>query len=226
MLNTYIQTLKETLNTPRNVVDAFIHSREQESRWQHPFLFCTIGVLFYLIVNLFFIDFSFETAPPQTDGGSEELHELALWIEVATIRVSTQFLPLSMLTLLIPMLSLPGIFFFREQMEGFYANLILNTYTTGASLLAFLVLIPAWSFLAIPLTDSAMHTTLPAIAIAAVGLWVYKNYFRPAGFIGWTRILSSFITGYILFIFVKGFIAGVIGYMLFAINRIMELSGG
>jgi len=224
MIKQYIQTFKETFSHPRNVVDSFIHA--EKSSYQHPFLFCLIGVLVILVINLFLIDFSFEPVTPETDGDHEHLQELAVWMDIAVVRASTQFLPLSMLLLLIPLLSLPGLFFFREQMESFYSNLILNSYTVGVTMASFLILIPIWSFLEIPFTDPFMNTTLPAIVIGALGLWVYRSYFRITGVMGWIRILSSFISGYILFIFVKGFAAGVVGYMLFAIARIMELYRG
>lgn len=224
MIRQYIQTIKAIFSHPQNVVDSFIHT--EKSGYQHPFLFCLIGVLVILIINLFLVDFSFDPVTPQVDGGHEQIQELAVWMDIAAVRASTQFLPLSMFLLLIPLLSLPGLFFFRDQMDSFYSNLILNSYTVGASLAAFLILIPAWALLEIPLTDSFMNTTLPAIVTGVIGLWIYKNYFQATKFSVWVRIFSSWITGYMLFIFVKGFAAGIIGYMLFAIARIYELSGG
>jgi hypothetical protein len=212
------------MNQPRNVVDSFIHT--EESRYLHPFKFCVIGTLFFLVINLFIVDFTFESEPLQIDGDNEQLIELAVCMNDATVSASTQFLPLSMFLLLIPMLSLPGLFFFRDELEGFYSNLILNSYTVGASMSVFLVLIPLWTLLDLPFTDPFMNTTLPAIIIGAAGLWIYKRYFNSSDITGWIRIFSSFISGYILFILVKGLAAGIVGYMLFAVNRIMEISGG
>lgn len=224
MIKLYIQTFIDTLKSPRNVVDSFIHT--DKSEYQHPFKFCLIGTLFFLAINLIFMDFSIHAEVMQIHGDNEQLVELAVWMNEATVRASTQFLPLSMFLLLIPMLSLPALFFFRDEMESFYSNLVLNSYIVGASMAAFLVLIPMWTLLELPLTDSFMNTTLPAVIIGSVGLWIYKHYFRISDIKGWVRIISSYISGYILFILIKGFISGIIGYMMFAVNRIRELSGG
>lgn len=224
MFRQYIHTFRTILKQPQDAVDSFIYS--DNSSYQHPFLFCLIGMLPCLILNLFMIDFSFDPAAPRIDGDHEHLQELAIWMEAAKVRASTQYLPLSMILLLIPFMSLPGLFFFREKLDSFYSNIILNSYTVGVSMAAFLILIPFWSIVDIPLTDSNVNVTVPSIVIGGIGLWVYRGYFRITDFIGIIRIMSSWITGYVLFFFVKGFVAGVIGYMLFAITRIYEISGG
>jgi hypothetical protein len=223
MLNRYLETFKETINQPRNVTDGFIHSGK--IRYQHPFLFCLIGMALVFVLSTLLVDFSFEPKIAGTDLESDELREMAVTIQMANIRASTQFLPVMMVFLLIPLLSVPGLFFFRDEMDGFYANLILNSYAVGAAMIPLLAMIPVWIFLDLPLTDPFMNTTLPAALVASICIWVYKQYFHISSVSGWIRILSSYISGYVLFVIMNGFISGVIGYLIFAINRIMELSG-
>jgi len=225
MVKNYKHTYKKVLQQPRDVIDGFIHSKESR-KYQHPFLFGIIGMVFVLLMNTIFVDFSIEAELAGVEAENEQLQQIAEWIQVVTVRASTQFLPLAMFILLIPLLSLPGLYFFRHQTDNFYSNLILNSYTVGASILAVLAAIPFWIFLDVPLTDPFMNSTLPGVLVASVGIWVYRQYFRVSDLMGWIRIISSFLTGYILFVLVKGFASGIIGYMFFAVNRIMEISGG
>jgi hypothetical protein len=223
MFKHYLDTLKETVNHPRNVVDGFLHSENRP--FQHPFLFCVIGMALVIVLNTLLVDFSFEPQVPELDDDSEELREMAEWIQVSNVRASTQFLPFMMVFILIPMLSIPGLFFFREKIDGFFANLILNSYAVGASIIPLLAMIPVWILIDLPLTDPFMSTTLPAALVASIGIWVYKQYFQVSELLDWIRILSSFITGYVLFMVLSGFLSGVAGYMIFAVNRILELAG-
>jgi len=225
MIKNYTNTLKKILLQPRDIIDGFIHSKESR-KYQHPFLFGIIGMIFVLLMSTIFVDFSIETDLSGVEAESEQLQQIAEWIQLVTVRASTQFLPLAMFVLLIPLLSLPGLYFFRHQTDNFYSNLILNSYTVGASMIALLAAIPFWMFLDVPLTDPFMNSTLPGVLVASVGIWVYRLYFQVSDVMGWIRIISSFLTGYILFVLVKGFTAGIIGYMFFAINRIIEISGG
>jgi hypothetical protein len=225
MLKNYTNTFKQVLLYPGDVIDSFIHSKA-DNKYLHPFLFGVIGMVFVLLMNTIFVDFSIDTDMAVLEAESEQLQQIAGWIQIVTVRASTQFLPLAMLVLLIPLLSLPGLYFFRHQTEGFYSNLILNSYTVGASMIALLAAIPFWVFLDVPLTDPFMNSTLPGVLVASVGIWVYRLHFRVSDVMGWIRIISSFLTGYILFVLVKGFSAGIIGYMFFAVNRILEISGG
>lgn len=224
MVKNYIDTLKNLLIHPRDVIDGFIHSGKDHS-FQHPFLFSVIGMMIIVLLNTLLIDFSVSINPDTIQPENEQVQQIAEWVQVTTIRMSTQLLPLVMVLLLIPMLSLPGLFFFRDETGGFYANLILNTYTVGASILIQLAAIPVWIFSPLSLTDPFMNTTLPGLLVATVGIWIYKNYFSVSDLAGWIRILSSYISGYVLFIIVKGLAAGIIGYMIFAVNRIREISG-
>ena len=223
MLNTYLTTFKHLFSHPRNVVDGFIDG--EKNKFYHPFFYCLIGITGVLILNSLLVDYSFTPQLTDLDSDDEQIQALAEWMEVANIRASTQFLPLMLGLIFIPMLSLPGLYFFREELHSFYSNLVLNSYVIGSSMIALLPLIPVWIFVDLPLTDPLMNSTLPAILVASVGLWIYKQYFLVSSLMGWVKILSSYISGYVLFIILKGFVAGVAGYMIFAVKRIMELSG-
>ncbi len=222
MIGNYFKTLKLLMVQPESVIDSFIQNKE--TGYLHPFLFTIAGVVILIILNTVLVSYpgvSPITVPIDQPVQAEQVAE---WIQVVTIRLSTQFFPL-MLYLLIPLLSISGLFFFRNESEGFYSQLILNSYAAGASMPVLLAAIPAWIFLDIPMSDPFMNTTLPAILVSVIILWIYKNYFKVPGFIGLIKKASTLITGYLLFMLLKGFIGGVAGYTLFALNRIRELSG-
>lgn len=222
MLDLYLITLRELLANPRNVVDSFL-AKSALGKYMHPFTFCLTGGIFVIIMNTLFVDFSF--APGPVEAENEQIEQMMQWIQVANVRAATQFLPLSMILFFIMTLSLAGLFFFREQLQGFYSNLILNSYSMGAAQLPLLLLIPVWMWFDLPLTHPFMNSTLPAILVAGTILWVYIRYFRSSSFMNWLKLLSSFITGYVLFVIINGFAAGVVGYLIYAVKRIIELAG-
>tara|TARA_R100001143_G_scaffold52492_1_gene47752 strand:- start:31374 stop:32033 length:660 start_codon:yes stop_codon:yes gene_type:complete len=216
MINQYIRTLKCLFQSPEEVIDSFIET--ESSIYTHPFKFLLLGAIPFIILSSIFVDFS--STSVSTDPTTADL--LSFWVEVSTIRLSTQFLTLT-LFLSIPLLSLPALFFLRDELEGFYSHLILNSYSIGASMPALLTLIPFWVFINIPISDPLLHSTLPAIVIGSIVIITYKKYFKVENIIGWIRILSSFICGYLIYILLKGLLGGVIGYMIFAVTRLAEL---
>lgn len=218
MLNQYLKTLKSIYQSPRVVIDSFIET--DKSVYTHPFKFMLFGAIPFVIVGAILVDFSSTSVPAEPDLAKQ----LSLWIEISNIRLSTQFLSLT-LFLSVPLLSLPALFFLRDELEGFYSHLILNSYAIGASMLIILILIPIWTFLDMPISDSFLHSTLPAIFVGSTVILIYKSYFSVQDTMDWIRILSSFICGYLLFMMVKGLFAGVLGYMIFAVKRLTELSG-
>lgn len=233
MLQNYKHTFSELLSFPRNVVDTFLHRDRQghdsDSKFLHPFKFLLVGVLLVFLLNTLLVDFSFEpdtsAAMPGNGEGSEQLEEIANWIQVSNVRASTQFLPVAILFLFVPMLALGGLLFLRNEIEGFYNNLILNSYAAGVAVASLLVMIPVWLFAGLPISDPFVNSTLPAVLVAGVMIWIYKQYLHPSSVMEWIRMISAYATGYILFIILNGFVAGVVGYMIFAIRRIAELSG-
>lgn len=230
-LRLYISTIIELYSSPRNVIDSFLHSGEdQHHRYSHPFAFILISVVLVLIfMNIIPVDYSFETAGFQTEttdeAVNEQIAEITEWIEVSNVWAFTRFLPLSSALFLVPMLALGGLFFLRESLNGFYENLIMNTYMAGAAILLLLLLIPIWILSGLPVSDPMMNSTLPAVALAIPMLYLYRLYLHPDSLPGWVRLFSTYATGYILFAILTGFAAGLTGYMAYAINRILELSG-
>lgn len=224
MLSRYKNTIYELFSLPRNVVDKFVHSSD-ESQYTHPFWFILIGVVVVILLNSLLVNFSIEPELSDAEMENEQVVQIVTSMQQSSVWMSTWLLPVSILLLLVPSLSVAGVFFFRNELEGFYSNLVLNTYAVGAAIPALLLMIPVWMFIDRPLTEPIMNSILPGILIAGVVLWLYKAYFYITDAMGWVRVLSSFITGYILFILLNGFASSVVGYMVFAIARIIEISG-
>ncbi len=225
MLQNYLNTLKTLLSSPREVVDSFLS--EEKSKYTHPFLFTAIGVILLVILNTLLVDFTIVPEPLDIgdDVDAEHLHQMSEWMQISAVLMATQFLPLMLLLLLVPMLSLAGLFFLKEKVTGFYNNLILNSYAVGASMISLIIMIPIWNFSGIPLTDPSVNVTMPAVLYSVIMLWIYQNYLMPDSFMDWIRLLSSYLTGFVLFVFMNNFIAGVVGYVIFVILRIIELAG-
>lgn len=223
MLTRFIDTLINTVKHPRNVIDPFI--QEKESRFMHPFKFCLIGIFFVVILNTLLIDFTIEPTLDMEAGDNEQLQNAAAWMEATNIRLLTQFLPLGLLFILVPALAIGGNFFLKSKMEGFYSHIILNTYAMGVAIISLIVLIPVWKFLNIPLTDTFMHSSLPAFLVAVVVIWVQKTYFMASSFLNWIRILSSFVVGYVIFSLLMNLTGGILGFISFSISQIFEALG-
>ncbi|MEX2345654.1 MAG: hypothetical protein WD604_08585 [Balneolaceae bacterium] len=224
MPDSYLKTLRTLLIQPRAVVDGFINN--SENRFLHPLKFCLVGAAAIILLNTLFIDFTIRPQlDPQITTESEQIQRMTEWIQITSVRAFTQFLPLTMILFFIVPLSLAGLFFLREYIDGFYSGLILNTYAVGVAQLFLLLLIPVWKWVDIPLTDSFMNTTLPAVVTAGGILWIYFKYFQTSSFMKWLRVLSSYTAGYVLFVLLGGFAASVVGYVIYAGNRILELWG-
>lgn len=223
MLTKFIDTLKNTVKHPRNVIDPFI--QEKESRFMHPFKFCLIGIFFVVVLNSLLVDFTIEPTLNVEAGDNEQLQNAAVWMESTNIRLLTQFLPIGLLFILVPAIAIGGNFFLKSKMDGFYSHIILNTYAIGAAIIGLVALIPVWLLLNIPLTDTFMHSSLPAFLVAVVVIWVQKTYFMARSFLDWIRILSSFTIGYVIFSLLINLTGGIIGYISFSISRIFEALG-
>lgn len=223
MLTRFIDTLKNTVKHPRNVIDPFI--QEKESRFMHPFKFCLIGIFFVVILNTLLIDFTIEPTLDMEAGDNEQLQNAAAWMEATNIRLLTQFIPLGLLFILVPALAIGGNFFLKSKMEGFYSHIILNTYAMGVAIIGLVVLVPVWKFLNIPLTDTFMHSSLPGFIVAVVVIWVQKTYFMASSFLDWIRILSSFVVGYVIFSLLMNLTGGILGFISFSISQIFEALG-
>lgn len=224
-MNAFFKTLRELYSRPVNVIDGFLNLERKEFKFLHPLVFCGICTLLVVIFNTLFIDFSFLIQPPETTYENEHTARLAGWMHQAAARAVSQFLPLAVGILLPPLLSITGLFFLREEGLSFYSHLILNVYTAGAVVPLLFLLIPASLFWGGLLADPAVHAVFVSSVIAAGFLRIHKLCFKPDGPMEWLRMVSSYIAGYALFWITNGFLAGIAGYLIFAVKRIAELSG-
>lgn len=223
MLTRFIDTLKDTFKHPRNVVDPFIN--EQETSYMHPFKFCLIGVFFIVALNSLLVDFTIDPTPDPELADNQQMQNVAAWMEATNVRLMTQFLPIGMLFVLVPALAIGGNFFLKESMEGFYSHIILNAYAAGVAIISLLVLIPVWVFINIPLTDTFMHSSMPAFVIASVMIWVQKIYYMASSFMDWIRILSAFVIGYVIFALLVNLAGGIIGFLSYSVFQVIEALG-
>ncbi len=220
---TYLKTFRALLTIPSEVIGSFL--KGEKKSFQHPFLFCLTGAVAVVLLNTLFVNFHFVPDTPNVDPEQAQLQQITEWMQMVSVRAATQFLPVTLFLTLIVSLSIAGLVFLRKKTEGFYDLLIINTYSTGASFVILPVLIPVWAWIGLPLTDPFINSTLPAMLIAAVILWIYRLFFDVSSFADWLKILSSYIAGYIIYVIFSGFLASVVAYMLFVTERISNLSG-
>lgn len=217
----YVRTFREMLIRPEKVVDSFV--LKEKSNYMHPFSFGLIGVI--IVIALYSLVLGYRT-PILAEFVSKEIgqfQQLTYWIQYADLKLSTFLLPLLMFLLLIPSLSVPGLFFFREYIEGFYYNLILSAYAVGTSVVALLVLVPIWFLSPSTLFDSTITTYMPLVLVGIVIIRIYERYFLMEGIKSWIQILSSYTLGCIIFLMLESFSISMIGYFIFAVNRFIEL---
>lgn len=219
----YLHTLTLLFKEPRQVIDSFLHGEYKS--YLHPFKFCLAGVVIVTLINMLSLDFSFEPNMSDLPAGSELLGQMSEWTQIVSVNAATQFLPLSLALLFIVSLSIGAMIFLRGQTNGFFDHIVINTFSVGSAILVLPLMIPVWGLSGIPLTDSTVNSTMPAILIAGVILWIYYLYFRPGGFMQWIRIISAYATGYLIYLLLLGIVSSVTAYFLFAIERISEISG-
>ena len=219
--NIYLVTIRDFLNRPADVLDLSL--RSTGSRYQHPFIFNMVGIVITVLLFSLFLNFS-ELFNASTHTTNDEItRQLQERILTAKARASSQFLPLSMVFLLIPALSIAGLFFFRDELEGFYSNLILNSFAVGTAIPFTVFLMPFWIFSEFSLVDPLIASAIPGLIIGLVILRSYAQYLSVTGIMGTIRILSSYILGYMIFLLLRDFVAGVIGYFIFAVNRLLDI---
>lgn len=221
LISRFYQTVRSMLKEPRQVIDSYLHGESKD--FMHPLLFCFTGASILIVLNTLFLDFSFDPVAEDLEGESEALRQLTYWTKIVSVRASTQFYPLSLILLGIISLSAGAILFLRDKTNGFFDLLVINAYSIGAAILILPTMIPVWAFSGQPLTDPFINSTFPAMVVAGIILWIYSHYFKPSGFLEWLRILSGYITGYVIYVLFSGFAASVLGYMIFAINRLSSL---
>lgn len=209
------------LISPEKVVDSFV--LEEKTNYMHPFSFGLIGVI--IVVSLYSLVLGYRT-PILSEVVSkdiDQIEQLTYWIRYADLKLSTFLLPLLMFILLIPSLSLPGLFFFRDNIDGFYYNLILNAYAVGTSIVALLILVPIWFIAPSALFNQPLTTYFPLVITGIVIIRIYERYFLMEGVRSWVQILSSYTLGAIIFLMLESFSISVIGYFIFAVNRFLDI---
>lgn len=209
------------LTKPENVVDSFV--LEEKTTFQHPFSFGLIGVI--IVVALYSLVLGYRT-PILAEFVSKDIdqyQQLTYWIQYANLKVSTILLPLSMFLLLTPSLAVSGLFFFRDNIDGFYYNLILNSYAVGASVIALLVLVPIWFIMPSTLFSPLITTYLPMILVGIVVLRIYERYLFMEGIRSWIQVVSNYVLGCVIFLMLESFSASIIGYFIFAVNRFLDI---
>lgn len=205
-------------------MDAFLS--HQKSRFTHPFKFVVavslVTTAILLLSETFFLKLP-EASPAA--GENESIVQIQMWVDTVSRTMVTTYLSISATVLLIPALAVSGLIFFRNELDGFYENLILSTHAVAAASLFSLLWLP---ILAIDSELLLNSSGSDSIAIAILGLpilWIYQRYFNQKTPISLIRQLSTAASGFILFILLSGFISGILGYMIFAVRRIFELSG-
>lgn len=222
-IRNYIHTVSTLFKEPRQVIDSFLH--DERGSYVHPFKFCLTGAVLIILLNTLLLDFNFDPVATDVPAESEALMQMSEWTQIISVRAATQFLPLSLFLVFIVSLSAGAMIFLRRATNGFYDHIIINTYSVGAAILLLPLLIPVWGFLGVPLTDPFINSTIPAMVIAGVVLWIHNLYFVPSGFMDWMRVLSGYITGFVIYVLLSGFVSSVIAYSAFVIERISNISG-
>ncbi|MDZ7720943.1 MAG: hypothetical protein U5K72_19140 [Balneolaceae bacterium] len=217
----YVKTFREMLINPENVVDSFV--LEEKTNYMHPFSYGLVGVIIIMILYSLLLGYRTPILADFVSREIDQYQQLTYWIQYADLKLSTFLLPLLMFLLLIPSLAITGLFFFRDNISGFYYNLILSSYAVGTSVIALVVLVPIWFIAPSTLFDSAVTTYLPLILVGIVILRIYERYFLIEDVRSWIQILSSYTLGCIFFLVLESFSISVVGYFIFAVNRFLDI---
>ncbi|MFU8811980.1 MAG: hypothetical protein ACNA78_03375 [Balneolaceae bacterium] len=211
--------MQSLFRSPRQVVDPFVAG--EDSPFMHPAWFCLAPAVVVTILNAFFIDFSPLAEMPVEQGDDPALGDLLYWLQLVNIRVFTQFLPLLVATLLVPMLALGTLIFLRDELDGFYHGLVLFAYGAGAVCTGLLLLLPVWWFSPLPIYETSMYSVLPAALISFIYLMILRRYLQPDSIMSWIRMISAYASGYIFYSLIAGFLAGLLGFFAFWIAEVM-----
>jgi len=223
-MKTLLITIRELYLHPRNVVDGFLSHKK--SPFTHPFkiliavslattaLLLASGTLFWNVPDV-------STAV----GESEAIVQIQMWTETVSRGIITTYLPISAGLLLVPALAVSGLIFLRNELQGFYINLILSTYALAVANLFSLLWIPVLLIDPDLIANSSGRVSMAVAMLGVPILWIYQKYFDQKAPISIIRQLSTAASGFVLYIVLSGFASGVLGYMFFAVRRIAELSG-
>lgn len=206
---------------PVRVIDAFAEGPGRE--YLNPFLYVAISALVLAFLTTFVITYpEMEVTPAdpgQIEAMSEEMQgfrmdEFQEIMEISGLIMNTRFLGF-MNILLIPVLALGSMLFFRESHPGFYRHLILNAYAVGQANAALLILVPVWILFQDQLTEPAIHLYPAAFLIGLVLLMTYNRYLSLDLMTDWLRAFSALIIGYFFYSLIAGFVVAVVAFVTY-----------
>jgi hypothetical protein len=219
-------TVIELYHRPANVIDFFIDGGR--GKFLNPFLFTAIAALFLAFILSFVItypDMEVTAADPeQVEQLSEEMEgfrmqEFQNVMEITGVIINTQFLGF-LNFLLIPLLALGSLLFFRESHPGYFRHLILNAYAVGLSNVALLLMVPIWIIFQAQIMNPLIHLYPTAFLIGLVLLMTYNRYLLLNEMMDWIRAFSALIIGYFLYSLIAGFIVAIISFIVYMVQAI------
>jgi len=206
---------------PSVVIDSFVDG--VKGKYLNPFLLVAISALFLAFIISFVITYpEMEVTaadPEQVEQMSEEmegfrLEEFQQVMEVTGVIINTQFLGF-LNFLLIPLLALGSMLFFRESHPGYYRHLILNAYTVGLANIAMLLMVPVWMAFQTQIMTPAIHLYPAAFLVGLVLLMTYNRYLSLEVIMDWVRAFSALIIGYFFYSLIAGFIVAIISFIVY-----------
>jgi hypothetical protein len=206
---------------PAAVIDSFVDGIR--GKYLNPFLLVAISALFLAFITSFVIsypDMSVTSADPeQIEQMGEEMEgfrmeEFQEVMEITGVIINTQFLGF-LNFLLIPLIALGSLLFFRESFPGYYRHLVLNAYAVGMSNIAMLILVPVWMVFQAQILNPAIHLYPAAFLIGLILLMTYNRYLNLNEIMDWIRAFSALIIGYFFYSLIAGFIVALISFIVY-----------
>jgi hypothetical protein len=206
---------------PSIVIDSFVDGIKR--KYLNPYLLVAISALFLAFIVSFVISYpEMEVTaadPEQAEQISEEmegfrLEEFQQVMEITGVIINTQFLGF-LNFLLIPLLALGSMLFFRESHPGYYRHLILNAYAVGLANIAMLLMIPVWMVFQAQILTPAIHLYPAAFLIGLVLLMTYNRYLSLEEIMDWVRAFSALIIGYFFYSLIASFIVAIISFIVY-----------
>jgi hypothetical protein len=206
---------------PSIVIDSFVDGIKR--KYLNPYLLVAISALFLAFIVSFVISYpEMEVTaadPEQAEQISEEmegfrLEEFQQVMEITGVIINTQFLGF-LNFLLIPLLALGSMLFFRESHPGYYRHLILNAYAVGLANIAVLLMIPVWMVFQAQILTPAIHLYPAAFLIGLVLLMTYNRYLSLEEIMDWVRAFSALIIGYFFYSLIASFIVAIISFIVY-----------
>ncbi len=210
-------TVTDLFKQPVQVIDSFVEGSREN--YLNPFLYVALSALVLALITSFIVTY------PQaevTGVAPEQMKEMEGFrmeqfqdvMGVVALKMNTRFLGF-LNFLLIPVLALTSMIFFRESHSGFYGHLILNAYAVGQTNVTLLILVPVWALFQSQLTEPAIHLYPAVFLIGLVLLMTYNGYFHFDKMADWVRGFSALIIGYFFYSLVAGFVVAFIAFIVY-----------